>query len=910
MRSLAFLTAILGILLSRPTRAQDPPPRAPGAPPPVLQSVFDSGTTTIPWFPLGTSPLELRGPSRAGMYVANVGRRAIAMGTEDGRFELWSWPVKWLHDFELFFRVPKYTEPIPGHTVAQSIVQRPEGVTIEYAYEQFTVKQHVFVPLELPAVVMLLEVDAIRPLDIIARFTPDIHFAWPAGLGGQYLVWEQNARAFLFSEGKRSINAFLGSPAVTQASDVLAHMLAAAPPQLVLGVGSDAQRYTAPRLGEPPGRNVNLRTAYIPIVLAGGDMPRDSALAIYRRLVAPGAAEREWQRRVVHADSIRRHAFAIRSPDPMLDRAVEYAKVNLDESYACNPGLGCGLVAGYGLSGGASDRPGFGWYFGGDAAINSFAMTGVGQADLVRDGVLRFFAKYQRSDGKITHEISQGAGHVDWFSYPYPYYHGDTTPFWILAFGEYWRQTADTALVRELWPNLRRAYDWSLSTDSDGDGLMENPLAGAGALEVGDLQAGIRSDVYLSGVWVSSLDRFARMARAVGQPALADSALVIRGLAIKTMESRLWMPGLRQYAFALLQGGAVNENLTAWPATAMAFGVLDGVRGMQMAERLASSAIMTDWGARPLAATSALFDPLHYNNGAVWPFLTGFVALAQYRYHNPAAGWFALQAIARTGFDNSLGRNPELFSGRFHKPLDTAVPHQFFATSMVLTPLVRGLLGIDVDAPERRVTIAPHLPPGWDSVAVDNVPVGSGCLSVVIRRSADAISASVRGEGLGGPVQVDFSPALPAGASASGSGVTVQQHPGERHATVRGTLTTAAEIRVSVRPGWSIALPIMPPRVGERSQAPRMLSEWTDDSSHYRVKLEGIAGRMYTFRVRVPGAAAARVLTASTSEGARVRLLPGVPGSRERDVEISFPTANPDADGYTSATLSFLASRP
>ena len=150
--------------------------------------------------------------------------------------------------------------------------------------------------------------------------------------------------------------------------------------------------------------------------------------------------------------------------------------MNLDESLVCNPDLGCGLVAGYGLSGAASDRPGFGWFFGGDASINSFAMSGAGQSALVRDGALRFFAKYQRADGKITHEISQGAGHVDWFSYPYPYYHGDTTPFWILAFGEYWRQTGDTALVRELWPNLKRAFEWSRETDKNGDGLMENPV--------------------------------------------------------------------------------------------------------------------------------------------------------------------------------------------------------------------------------------------------------------------------------------------------------------------------------------------------------------------------------------------------------------------------------------------------
>jgi hypothetical protein len=92
-----------------------------------------------------------------------------------------------------------------------------------------------------------------------------------------------------------------------------------------------------------------------------------------------------------------------------------------------------GLVAGYGLSGAASDRPGFGWFFGGDASINSFAMSAVGQRDLVRDGVFRFFAKYQRADGKITHEISQGAGKIDWFgAYPYAFYHGDTTPFWMI----------------------------------------------------------------------------------------------------------------------------------------------------------------------------------------------------------------------------------------------------------------------------------------------------------------------------------------------------------------------------------------------------------------------------------------------------------------------------------------------
>lgn len=885
----AALVSIIALASAptRPASAQNPPPRAPGAPPAVTQTVFTGAATTIPYFPLGDSPLALHGPARPGVFLSAVGRRAIAMGTEDGRLELWTWPIKWLHDFELSFRVPKYTEPIAGHTIAQSVTERPEGVTIEYAYEQFTVCEHIFVPLDKPAVVILLEVDAIRPLDIIAQFAPDIHFAWPAGLGGQYLIWEQNARAFLFSEGKRSINAFLGSPAVTEASDVPAHMLAAAPPQLVLGVGSGTERYTAPRLGEPPGHDINVHVSYIPIVLAGGEMSRDSALALYRDLIAPGTAEREWKRRVAHADSLRTTMFALHSPDALLDKAVEYAKVNLDESMVCNPDLGCGLVAGYGLSGAASDRPGFGWFFGGDASINSFAMDGVGESALVRDGALRFFAKYQRADGKITHEISQGAGHVDWFSYPYPYYHGDTTPFWILAFGEYWRQSSDGPLLHELWPKLKQAYTWSLATDTNGDGLMENPSAGAGALEVGDLQIGILSDIYLSGVWVAALDRFARMAEMENEPALAAQARAERAKALKTIEAKFWMPALKQYAFALLQDGTVNPNLTAWAATAMAFGVLDATNGAEMASRLASSNILTDWGARPLSGTSALFDPLHYNNGAVWPFVTGFVSLAEYNYHNASAGWFALQAIARTGFDQSLGRNPEVISGRLYKPLDTAVPQQFFATSMVLTPLIRGLLGIDVDAPSRHVTIAPHLPPGWDSVAVDNVPVGHETISFVIHRQPGRMTLTVRRHDRGTlPLDVEFAPALPLGARVSGSSVEVQRTPGDVHAHVQARVAESAELSVSYAGGWSIAPPVMPPAIGDRSSAPRVLSERLGARATYVVQLEGLAGRSYTFRVTTPDRATPRPVT------------------------VTFPLAGANADGYTATTLTLTPGAP
>ena len=856
---------------------------------------------TVPEFSLGENAIALHGDARPNVFVSAVGRRSIAMGTEDGRFELWTWPVKWLHDFQLSFRVPKYTTPIPGRDVARWITARPEGVTIQYAYETFTVKQHVFAPLDLPAVVMLLEVDAVRPLEIVATFTPDVHYAWPASLGGQYVAWNADARAFLFSESRRKVNGFLGSPAITKASDVPAHMLSAAPPQFVLGVGEAAQQYTEPKLGEPPGGNVNLHVGFIPIVLVGGDMPRDSVRAIYQRLLAPGAIEREWRRRQAHADSLLINSLAIETPDTTLNRAFAWAKVNLDESMVCNPDLGCGLVAGYGLAGAASDRPGFGWFFGGDAAINSFAMSALGgpYRDLVRQGVFRFYAKYQRADGKITHEISQGAGKIDWFgAYPYAFYHGDTTPFWILALGEYFAQSADTALVRELWPNLRRAFEWSRKADSDGDGLMENPIAGAGALEVGDLQIGIVSDVYLSGVWIAALQRFARIADVLGEGALARDATQLRSRALATLEQKLWLPSLGQYAFALLEGGRINENLTAWPATAMSFDVFNRGRGAQMAARLASSEIMTDWGARPLAASSALFDPLHYNNGAVWPFVTGWVALAQYRYGNPGAGYFALSAIARTTFDESRGRNPEVISGRVYKPLDTAVPQQFFATSMVVTPLVRGLLGIEVDAVNGRLTLAPQLPPSWDRVTLRNIAIAGATVDAEITRTAGRLAAAFRVRGGTRPVAVTFAPRLPLGARRVSDSAP---------RTVRDS-AIAAMLEVRFEGGWQMEVPMSVARIGARSRATRIVSEILDTDGSYRVMIEGRAGSSVLLATWGPGR---HELALSAGELRPLGDAPfNDPAAEQRGAwHVTFPQEGANADGYVTVVARLIASQ-
>jgi hypothetical protein len=69
----------------------------------------------------------------------------------------------------------------------------------------------------------------------------------------------------------------------------------------------------------------------------------------------------------------------------------------------------------------------------------------------------------------------------------------------------------------------------------------------------------------------------------------------------------------------------------------------------------------------------------------------------------------------------------------------------------------------------------------------------------------------------------------------------------------------------------------MPAQIGQRSTAPRVVSERLT-GGQYVATLEGIAGRTYRFRVHEPG-------------------------KPWRDADVAFPAANANADGYTTRTL-------
>jgi hypothetical protein len=785
----------------------------------------EAQTGLLPIFRIDPSDIALTRAARPGTPFDKVGRRFAILGHENGAIEAWAYPLKLFRNFELSFYIGSSTDPIRSADIVRWISVSPEVTTLTYVFQSFTIRAHYIAAIEEPGALLLLEVDGTEPMTIVCSFLPVLQPMWPAGIGGQYAYWDEKAHAYLISEPTRKNHGYVGSPAASGMSYTPAHMLSDVPNQFRISLPSPD----------------SVRGKFIPIVMAGGKGPRDSVRAVYDRLLA--SPERYYREAREHYRLLRNSSCRIVTPEPQLNLAYEWAKVAYDNLFVSNPDLGYGMVAGLAPSG-TSGRPGFGWFFGGDTFINAFSLNSTGAFGAVRDAI-RFTQKWQREDGKMAHELSQAAGYLNWFTdYPYGYIHGDTSPFYIAATEDYYRWTADTAFVRKSWPSLVRAYEWSRSTDLDGDGLMDNRKAGLGASEYGALTE-VQSDIYTAAVWIRAARAMGTLAAAVGDTTMFAGASGIAARATAAFHGKFWDAERGQYAYAFDRNGRHVDVLSPWSSVGLMWEFGQPEASRKTIERLNSADLTTDWGTRSISVKHRLFEPLNYNYGAVWPFLTSWVAAAQYRHHYGLQGYASLMASVRHTFDNALGSVTEVFSGSHNTWPQEAVAHQGFCSAGVVLPFVRGMLGIEPDAPHRTVTFAPQLPANWEEVAVTDLRVGPAICSFLYTRSPRRIT--LRGISSDSLTLV-FAPVL--SPSAKIGHVRVGGKPCEadvrRHSlSVQPAITTAIRDSFAVEIDYESAIELLPPVVETRTGDPNagvkiVSSVWKD--GRLTLTLEGLAG--------------------------------------------------------------------
>src|SRR6201998_651281 len=148
-----------------------------------------------------------------------------------------------------------------------------------------------------------------------------------------------------------------------------------------------------------------------------------------------------------------------------------------------------------------------------------------------------------------------------------------------------------------------------------------------------------------------------------------------------------------------------------------------------------ADSLNTDWGLRDVANTEPIYDGMSYHQGSVWPLFTGWGALGGDRAGPRLAGYQLLIENANLTKAQDLGAVTELLSGDFFVPFGRSTSHQLWSSAMVITPALRGLFGIDIDAQTKTINVDPHLPPNWDHAEISNLRVGAESVGLKFLRS-------------------------------------------------------------------------------------------------------------------------------------------------------------------------------
>ncbi len=834
-----------------------------------------------------------RRAARDWQFLDAVGPHAGILGREDGSFEAWIYPLKLFRDFELKFRVGDVV--LSGEAIPRTITVRPESSSVKYIYDSFTACATWFVPIDQRAAIVEVEVNSAAPVSVEASFTPDVAWMWPAGLGDGYSQWDPALAAFRFSNDRHAFFAIAGA---TGASVVTTTYSA---------------NYSAGHVDEFSfGPAIKGHKVYR-FVMTGSFENQKQADALYSKLLADDGSLMQQARDFYthYLDS----TVQLTLPDHKLQLSYDWARISTVQGLVDEPYAGKGLVAGYNISSG-SHRPGFSWYFGRDSMWTALALDSIGDYTTARTA-LEFLMQYQRPDGRIPHEIAQSVKLVDWWKdYPYGTASADGTPLYLVGFADYVRASGDVAFARDHWDSLWHAYQFLKSTYS-ASGLSQNLNIGHGWIEGGPLRPQpsdmaqpqnpplipISGEFYQAGVGIAGVEALASVARAVSKNDVAQQLDSEAAAQRTTMEKTFWSPENNYYAYAVDMQGKRIDKPSVLGTVPMWFGLTDTAKSELFLNTIAAPDHQTDWGPRILSNQDPLYSPTGYHFGSVWPLFTGWASVAGYRYHRVPYGYENLMANAQLAQTGSPGRTTEVLSGDFYTQLSTSTPHQIWSSAMVISPLLRGMMGLEVNALEGTVTFAPHVPAGWSEFSISAIKVAGVRLDLLYHVVGDDITLDVVRQG-DGKVELEFSPALSSrahllAADVNGSKVApkISTNGSDQHSAISAPITAdKTTIHLHVSGNFAIGYPISVPVDGTASSGLKIVAEqWNAAHDKLVLQLAGVNGMTYTLPLfNAPSGIVvqgAKIIKPASGVALEVSFPVGAAGAyKSRTVTLQFPT--------------------
>lgn len=695
---------------------------------------------------------EAVGPQR---FMAVHGRRSVIQGYASHGLEVWAYPLQIVDEYEVGFRKQGSTTETDGASLLRKITYEPEAITRTYIGADYVVRERLFVPLDQPAAFVRYTVNSKSPIEIVVRFTPVLDLMWPGSIGGQSTSWNSAASAYVLFEPSHRFSAFVGSP------DMISH------DEAVNSARSESSRRRF-AFAMKAGGDFQNRSSTVVLGLID-KAATDPGVAINQLLAGREELESEAH---AHYAVLESSTVQVVTPDETVNRALAWAGIALDQTWVCNPFLGCGSVAGYGPSRDAR-RPQYEWFFAGDDLTTISAMLASGQHDRAKE-LLLFILKYQDpKNGMIWHELSQSASFVDWANaYPYMFVHVDITFQFLSTVARYVSMSGDLQFVTDHWNSLQSAYDYCKSLSNSEDGLPRIPANKEG----GNEQDRLTDELGLSVSWLTASRSFAQLAHLTGHNAEAEQAKGFSAKARKSIASRYWMSDRNGWIDSYTSSGKPVIGRGIGGISLIDSHVLNQAQNDIVLNHIASSDFQTDWGTRSIASGSPDFDPNSYAKGSVWAFQTGSVASTYWAEHRPYTAFPIWTSLIPWNSLDSLGHMHEVLAGDFYHQQTESVPEQTWSSAALLSSTIFGLLGLEVNAQAKHLTFSPHMPAEWDAIRVNRLKLHRGTVDLLLDRAGEGLELSV--ENNGDPLTLRFSPEIPFGARVTGATIN--------HKLVRG----------------------------------------------------------------------------------------------------------------------------
>jgi len=180
---------------------------------------------------------------------------------------------------------------------------------------------------------------------------------------------------------------------------------------------------------------------------------------------------------------------------------------------------------------------------------------------------------------------------------------------------------------------------------------------------------------------------------------------------------------------------------------------------------------------------------------------------------------------------------------------------------MVISPILRGLFGLRIDAANHEVSLTPHVPADWTSFAIRDVHLGSIAIDFQYHKTADSIVLETKSTGAG-DCWVDFSPALSLRAQVVGVEMNgrplrfkVQSNDDgqddrqkeDQHVVLRFPVRDGLNrVVIRVKNDFGLAISNQLPPLGSTSRGLRVFSEsWNPPRTQLTVEVSGRPGTRY-----------------------------------------------------------------